>query len=177
MEEGTILPFQISPGIRVINLPERHSRRAMLARPIARPLVHVRQLARRRFSLAVGSTGTASRTVETRVTAATLGSGSLEVFGTPAMVALMEESACNCVAAALEPGQTTVGTQVNIAHLRCTPMGMGVRAEATLTGIKGKMLTFDVNAFDDKEKIGQGSHQRAIIAAEPFLAQCLAKAK
>ena len=56
-------------------------------------------------------------------------------------------------------------------------MGMGVRAEATLTGIKGKMLTFDVNAFDDKEKIGQGSHQRAIIAAEPFLAQCLAKAK
>ena len=126
----------------MINLPERHSRRAMLARPIARPLVHVRQLARRRFSLAVGSTGTASRTVETRVTAATLGSGSLEVFGTPAMVALMEESACNCVAAALEPGQTTVGTQVNIAHLRCTPMGMGVRAEATLTGIKGKMLTF-----------------------------------
>ena len=58
-----------------------------------------------------------------------------------------------------------------------TPMGMGVRAEATLTGIKGKMLTFDVNAFDDKEKIGQGTHQRAVISAEPFLAQCLAKGK
>ena len=70
-----------------------------------------------------------------------------------------------------------MGTQVNIAHLRCTPMGMGVRAEATLTGIKGKMLTFDVNAFDDKEKIGQGTHQRAVISAEPFLAQCLAKGK
>ena len=145
----------------------------LLVRPLARPLARLT----RQFGLAVGSTGTASRIVDTQVTAATLGSGSLDVFGTPAMVALMEASACDCVAAALEPGTTTVGTQVNIAHLRCTPMGMGVRAEATLTGIKGKMLTFDVHAFDDKEKIGQGTHQRAVISAEPFLAQCLAKGK
>ena len=87
----------------------------------------------------------------------------------------LDTAACDAVAAYLEPGQTTVGTKVEIAHLRCTPMGMGVRAEAKLTGIKGKILSFDVNAFDDKEKIGQGTHQRAIITADPFLKQCIAK--
>ena len=120
----------------------------LIVRPLARPLARLT----RQFGLAVGSTGTASRIVDTQVTAATLGSGSLDVFGTPAMVALMEASACDCVAAALEPGTTTVGTQVNIAHLRCTPMGMGVRrGDADRNQGKGRVRR---EPGDDKEKMG-----------------------
>ena len=91
------------------------------------------------------------------------------------MVALMEEAACDCVATSLELGETTVGTKVEIVHLKCTPMGMGVRAEAVVTEIKNNFITFDVVAFDDKEKVGKGTHQRAIVQTESFVQQCLAK--
>ena len=124
---------------------------------------------------AVGAVGTASKTVTMAVTASTVGSGSLDVFGTPAMVALMEEAACNAVAPSLDPGQTTVGTKVEIVHLKCTPLGMGVRAEATVTSTMGNFMTFDIVAFDDKEKIGQGTHQRAIVPAGPFFEACSKK--
>ena len=116
-----------------------------------------------------------SRVVDESITAASLGSGSLAVFGTPAMVALMEEAACDCMAPSLEPGETTVGTKVDIVHLKCTPLGMAVRAEAVVTGVKGNFLTFDIVAFDAKEKIGKGTHQRAVVPAESFFAQCSAK--
>ena len=119
--------------------------------------------------------GTARKTATAALSAKVLGSGSLDVFGTPAMVALMEEAACDAVASALQPGQTTVGTNVEIVHLKCTPLGMGVRAEATVTGTKGAFVTFDVVAFDDKEKIGQGTHKRAIVPAASFFEACAKK--
>jgi fluoroacetyl-CoA thioesterase len=124
---------------------------------------------------AVGAVGTASKTVTQGVTAAALGSGSLNVFGTPAMVALMEEAACAACAPALGAGETTVGTKVEIVHLKCTPLGMGVRAEATCTSTKGNFMTFDVVAFDDKEKIGMGTHQRAIVPEAAFFEGCAKK--
>lgn len=147
----------------------------MLALSRAGALVQRYRCSRLLSTLAVGQTGAASKTVTERITARTLGSGSLDVFGTPAMVALMEEAACACVAPKLEAGQTTVGTKVDVVHLKCTPLGSTVRAEATLTGIKGKMLSFDVTAFDDLEKVGKGTHQRAVVVAEPFLAACNGK--
>ena len=88
-----------------------------------------------------------AKVVSESITAAHLGSGSLNVFGTPAMIALMEEAACDCVASSLELGETTVGTKVEIVHLKCTPLGMNVRAEATVTGVKNNFLTFDIPAW------------------------------
>ena len=93
---------------------------------------------------AVGAVGKASKVVTQNITAAALGSGSLNVFGTPAMVALMEEAACAACAPSLGADETTVGTKVEIVHLKCTPLGMGVRAEATCTGTKGNFMTFDI---------------------------------
>lgn len=130
---------------------------------------------RRSLAVSVGAKGTASKVVTANITAKTLGSGSLEVFGTPAMVALMEEAACHAVAAELGASQTTVGTNVDIVHLKCTPLGMGVRAEATVTAVKGNFMTFDVVAYDDKEKIGQGTHQRAIVSTSKFFEACANK--
>ena len=87
----------------------------------------------------------------------------------------MEEAACDAVAPTLDAGETTVGTKVEIVHLKCTPMGMGVRAEATVTSTKGNFMTFDIVAFDDKEKIGQGTHQRAIVPSAKFFEACAKK--
>ena len=124
---------------------------------------------------AVGAKGAASKTVTDAVTAKSVGSGSMEVFGTPAMIALMEEAACAACTPTLAATETTVGTKVEIVHLKCTPLGMGVRAEATVTAVKGNFMTFDVVAFDDKEKIGQGTHQRALVPFAPFFEACVKK--
>jgi fluoroacetyl-CoA thioesterase len=123
----------------------------------------------------VGAVGTATKKVTSAVSASTLGSGSLDVFGTPAMVALMEEASCAAVAPTLDAGETTVGTKVDVVHLKCTPLGMNVRAEATVTATKSNFFTLDVVAFDDKEKIGQGTHQRAIVPAAAFFEGCAKK--
>ena len=124
---------------------------------------------RRSLAVSVGAKGTASKFVTANITAKTLGSGSLEVFGTPAMVALMEEAACHAVATELGASQTTVGTKVEIVHLKCTPLGMGVRAEATVTAVKGNFMTFDVVAYDDKEKIGPVSYTHLTLPTTPYV--------
>lgn len=127
------------------------------------------------MSLTVGLTGTAQVTVVTENTAAAVGSGLLPVFATPAMVALMEGAAVNALDGHLEPGQGSVGIALDLTHDAATPVGMTVRAEATLTAVDGRKLTFKVKAFDDAGQIGGGTHQRFVIDNERFMAKAVGR--
>lgn len=110
-------------------------------------------------------------------TARTYGSGSIDVYATPAMIGLMEGASLAAVDPVLPAGMTTVGINVNVRHLAATPVGMTVRATAELIEIAGKRLTFKVVAYDEKEKIGEGTHQRYIVETESFLQNAEAKKK
>ncbi len=101
-------------------------------------------------------------------TAAAVGSGDLQVFSTPMMIALMEETCAACVAPHLDEGMTTVGTKVNITHTSATPLGMQVYCECVLERIDGRRLEFSVKAFDERGLIGEGEHERFIVNAEKF---------
>ena len=109
---------------------------------------------------------------ETKVTqentAKTVGSGEIDVFATPMMIALIEEAAAACCKQFLEEGMTTVGTLVNVSHVAATPVGMMVRAEAEIAGVDGREITFTVKAYDDKGMIGEGQHKRFIVKTEKF---------
>ena len=121
------------------------------------------------MEITVGMKGIAESVVEREDTAQEVGSGSLLVYATPCMVALMEGAACEAIAQALAEGQTTVGTALNIEHISATPVGLEVRAEATVTGVEGKVITFEVHAFDEAGEIGRGSHTRVVINSQKFL--------
>ncbi|NCE65993.1 dihydrolipoamide acyltransferase [Pseudoflavonifractor sp. 524-17] len=123
------------------------------------------------MELEVGRAGRAETVVTRENTAAALGSGLLPVFATPAMVALMEAAAVNACQDMLEEGSGTVGTRLDLAHEAATPVGQTVWAEATLTGVEGRRLTFTVAAYDGAGRIGQGIHERFIIQNERFLAK------
>ena len=116
-------------------------------------------------------------TVTQELTAAAVGSGALPVFGTPFMAAMMENAAMTCLQNFLEEGQGSVGTQLDISHDAPTPVGMQVWAEAEITKVSenGKMIDFKVSAWDEKGPIGSGTHTRAIIKNEKFLAKCNSK--
>lgn len=103
--------------------------------------------------------------------ASAMGSGSLEVFATPAMVALMEKAALESVQPFLEAGQTTVGTGIDVSHLAATPLGMTVIAESELLSVEGRDLEFQVTAHAGGELIGRGRHRRCIVSADRFLAK------
>ncbi len=118
-----------------------------------------------------GITGTSRTSVHKGNTAIHMGSGELEVFATPAMTALMEEAAVGCVKAYLAPGETSVGVRLDISHIAATPVGMDVRAEATLEAVEGRKLLFRVEAFDETEKIGEGKHERVIVDCDRFLSR------
>ena len=118
-----------------------------------------------------GLTGTAETVVRETNTALAMGSGSLYVFATPCMIALMEQAACNAVAACLDEESTSVGTLVNITHDTATGMGKKVTATATLTAVKGRKLVFEVTAADEDKQIGKGRHERFIINKEKFMAK------
>jgi len=102
-------------------------------------------------------------------TAAQYGSGLLEVFATPAMIALMEGAAHKLALSIVASGEDTVGTEVNIKHIRATPVGAKVYAEAELTEREDRKLIFKVTAYDDKGEIGNGTHTRFIISPERFM--------
>jgi fluoroacetyl-CoA thioesterase len=121
------------------------------------------------MALSIGMTGEATTVVVHENTAAAVGAGGVEVFGTPMMVALMENAAWRAVANELDEGQVTVGTAVNIRHLGATPLGQHVRATAELTEIDGRRLVFKVEAYDERQKIGDGSHERFIVDLKRFL--------
>lgn len=119
-------------------------------------------------ALKPGLTGEKTFIVEQRHTAAHLGSGGVPVFATPMMILAMEEAAVDAVDRLLEPGQATVGYHLDVKHIAATPMGMRITARAELLAVDGKMLTFRVEAYDEREKIGEGSHTRAIIQLDRF---------
>ena len=103
--------------------------------------------------------------------AATMGSGDMQVFATPAMVALMENAAMHAVATELEAGAATVGIEMSVSHVKATPVGAEVTASAVLAEIDGRKLTFDVRAWDDKGTIGEGRHVRFLVDRERFMAK------
>lgn len=122
-------------------------------------------------TLNVGLKGSAAAVVNTPNTAAVMKSGSLPVFATPAMCALMEEAACDAVSDALEAGKGSVGTALSISHDRATALGDTVTAVAELVQIEGRKLSFLVSASDSKGIIGKGTHERFIIDNEKFMAK------
>ena len=121
------------------------------------------------MEITVGMKGEAFTEVEREDTAAEVGSGSLLVYATPCMVALMEGAACEAIAEALPEDQTTVGIELNIQHLSATPVGHEVRAEAIVTAVDGKIITFELHAFDEAGEIGKGTHKRCIVNSQKFL--------
>ncbi|MCI8590429.1 MAG: thioesterase family protein [Clostridiales bacterium] len=127
--------------------------------------------------LTIGMIKEKSAIVSEEQTAIRMHSGGLHVLATPAIIALMEEAALECVSIALEPEQTTVGTLVNIHHIAPTPVGSKVTAVAKLIEIDRKRLVFEVEAFDEQEKIGYGTHERFIVNGASFQEKCNQKAQ
>ncbi len=127
------------------------------------------------MEITVGLKGTVKDTVNDSNTAAKVGSGSLLVFATPMMVALMEKASCVAIENNLEEGSTTVGTMVNIEHVAATPLGMEIRVESTVTAVDGRKISFEVVAFDETGVIGKGTHDRFVVNVEKFTAKTNAK--
>ncbi|QJW47363.1 thioesterase family protein [bacterium BFN5] len=121
------------------------------------------------LNLQLGIKSEKSEPVTEYNTAIRYGSGGVAVYATPAMIGLMEGTCLAVVDPHLPAGLATVGTHINVSHLAATPVGMMVRATAELTEIAGKKLSFRIEAFDEKEKIGEGTHQRYIIDIHKFL--------
>jgi len=103
------------------------------------------------------------------------GSGAVEVFSTPALIGLMEAAASRALEPYLDPGETTVGSLVNVAHLAPTPAGLKVKARATLVEVAGRKMVFKVEAWDDHEKVGEGTHERFVVDRERFLSKAKKK--
>ena len=118
-----------------------------------------------------GLKATATVVVTEQNTARTMGSGDLEVFATPSMVALMENAAMMAVAAALPEGSTTVGSEMNCSHIKPSKLGAKITATAVLTAVEGRKLTFTVGATDEQGIIGEGVHVRFVVDRERFMAR------
>ena len=127
------------------------------------------------MSIEVGRRGRAETVVTQDNTAQAAGSGLVPVFATPWMIALMENAAVQAVRGDLAPDEGTVGTRLDVTHDAATPVGMRVWAEAELTAVEGRKLTFAVSAFDEAGKIGGGVHERFVIKRSKFLARVQAK--
>ena len=127
------------------------------------------------MEITVGMKAEARTCVEREDTAAEVGSGSLLVYATPCMVALMEGAACEAIAEALGEDKTTVGIELNIQHTSATPVGLEVRAEAEVTAVDGKIISFELRAYDEAGEIGKGTHKRAIVPVQKFLDKAYSK--
>ena len=115
-----------------------------------------------------GLSGTAEIVVGTRDTAPHVGSGKIGVLATPIMVNLMEAAALQAVERYMPPGYQTVGTHLDVKHFAATPVGLRVTAYAELVKVEGRTLTFRLRAEDERERVGEGSHERLIINVERF---------
>lgn len=127
------------------------------------------------MEITVGLNGEVTTLVEAADTALEVGSGSLRVYATPCMAALMEGAACEALEGILPEEKTTVGCELNLKHLSATPVGMEVRAEAEVTAVDGNIITFAITAYDEAGKIGEAQHKRAIVTAQKFLDKTYAK--
>ena len=123
-----------------------------------------------------GLVGEAHAVVSAHDLASAIGSGRLDVYGTPAMLGLIELAAVNAVDHLLPEGSTTVGTRLDVRHLAPSPLGIAVRARAELTAGDGRKLTFQVEALDAVDKIGEGMHERVVVDAGRLLTRANAKA-
>ncbi len=124
-----------------------------------------------------GIVGEADEDISTSRTAAFFGSGLVPAYGTPAMIALMENSAVAAIQKYLGPGQTSVGTDICIKHLAASPVGMHARARATVTAVSGRKIEFQIEAWDDREKIGEGTHARFVVDEARFMERLGNKSK
>lgn len=127
------------------------------------------------MSIEVGMKGRAETVVTPENTAQAAGSGLVPVFATPHMIALMEGAAVNAIQGCLAPDEGSVGTRLDVTHDAATPIGMKVWAEAEVTAVEGRKLTFAVAAYDEVERIGGGIHERFLIKPEKFLSRVQAK--
>ena len=121
------------------------------------------------MELKKGLSSQSSVTVSAGNTASAMGSGDLDVFATPAMVALMENAAMKAVADALPEGSTTVGAEMNVTHIKPSGLGAEIVATAVLTGVEGRKLTFNVGARDAEGMIGEGIHIRYAVDRRRFM--------
>ncbi|SKC91107.1 thioesterase family protein [Maledivibacter halophilus] len=122
-----------------------------------------------KFDLKVGMMAEVEKVVGEKDTAESFGSGSIKVFATPMMVGLMENASLKSVDPHLPKDYATVGTHLDVKHLAATPVGMKVKAKAELIEIDGKKLKFKIEAYDEKDKIGEGYHSRYIINSPKFI--------
>ena len=127
------------------------------------------------MEITIGMKGTAENLCERKDTALEVGSGSLLVYATPCMAALMEAAACAAIEEALSESETTVGIELNLKHIAATPVGMEVRAEAEVTAVEGKIFTFQITAYDEAGKIGEATHKRALVNSQRFLDKTYSK--
>lgn len=123
------------------------------------------------MTIEIGTKHEVTTLVSEKNTAKTMGSGSLGVFATPAMIALMEQAASELCNKFADEGTTTVGTQMNISHLSATPLGVQVTATAEVTSCDGRKICFDVSASDFAGLIGKGTHERFCIKIDKFMAK------
>lgn len=121
------------------------------------------------MSISTGMKYRMEKTVEKDQLASSVGSGALDVFGTPFLVLLMEEACFYCVRDNLEPGMSTVGTHLDVSHDSPTPIGAKVYCDCKLEEIDGRKLIFSVIAYDEDGCIGKGTHERFIIDDERFM--------
>ena len=127
------------------------------------------------MELPVGAKGRVDGVVTDQLTAAAIGSGSVEVFATPYMVAAMENAACEALRPYYGEGENSVGTKLEISHDAATPVGMKYWAEAEVTEVDRRRIVLKVTAYDETGVIGSGTHERFIIQMEKFLAKAEAK--
>lgn len=127
------------------------------------------------MELKIGTSFQVCGVVTQENTAKAVGSSDLPVFATPMMMAMMESAAAQCAAQFLEAGMTTVGISIQSTHDAATPVGMKVRAVATITAVDRRRIDFSVEAYDECGRIGAGTHSRFIVQAESFLEKANAK--
>ncbi len=127
--------------------------------------------------ITIGAKGIAHTVSDESKLAVTVGSGSLEVYATPMMCALMEEAACRAIEPYLESGETTVGTYLELNHTSATPKGLEVTAEAEIIGVSGREITYSIAARDTAGEIGTCTHKRVQISAERFMQKAHKKAE
>jgi predicted thioesterase len=127
------------------------------------------------IQIPVGLVSEASVVVDEHLLATAMGSGSVVVYATPAMIALMEAAAVSALAPALPADQSSVGIGLDVKHLAATPLGQKVRARAEVVRVQGKRVTFQVQAWDEHELIGKGTHVRYVIDVARFTQRVQAK--
>ena len=115
-----------------------------------------------------GLAGSAELVVDDEHTAPRVGSGRVRVLATPVMINLMEAAALDAIERLLPEGHQSLGTHLNVGHYAATPVGMRLRATAVVTKVEGRTIEFRVEAFDDKERVGDGTHTRVVVNVERF---------